>query len=258
MSVCNYENEIWALIYDQYNQGRHQHELSFYSEQLDGIRGPVLELACGTGMILLELLKQGHDIYGLDVSEHMLERLSFKASAEGLDTLIDGRTIRHDMKSFQYDMQFDSIIIPARSFLHLTSQDDQIECLRRVHCHLKDGGRLILNFFNPSLSALLNNLELPADFMDTGTYTNPYDENRKIRLYYRQQNHIADQLQYIEWKFVTEDAELLSSMVIRWIYKEEFQLLLKLAGFSNWNLLGGFDGSAFSVDSKEMIWIIMK
>ena len=32
-------------------------------------------------------------------------------------------------------------------------------------------------------------------------------------------------------------------MTARWIYKEEFQLLLRLAGFSRWQLFGTYDGS---------------
>lgn len=258
MPAHNYESEMWALIYDQYNQGRHQRELEFYLRQLDSVEGPALELACGTGMILIELLRQGCDIYGLDISHCMLERLSAKANAEGLGDLIIGRTSEQDMKDFQFDMQFSSIIIPARSFLHLTSQDDQIECLRRIHEHLKDGGRLILNFFNPSLSMLLGNLEMPNDYRHMGTYTDSSASNRRIDLYYKQQNLISDQLQHIQWKFVTEDGELLSDMRVRWIYKEEFQLLLRLAGFENWALLGDFDGTTFSTNSSEMIWIATK
>ena len=44
--------------------------------------GPILEVACGTGMIFLPLLKKGLDIYGFDVSEQMLERLFYKAKSD--------------------------------------------------------------------------------------------------------------------------------------------------------------------------------
>jgi len=33
MTIINYEDELWALIYDQYNQGRYQKELSFYAHR---------------------------------------------------------------------------------------------------------------------------------------------------------------------------------------------------------------------------------
>ena len=62
MCIINYEDELWALVYDQYNQGRHQKELLFYKTELGDCAGPVLEIACGTGMILLKLLLQGVDI----------------------------------------------------------------------------------------------------------------------------------------------------------------------------------------------------
>lgn len=48
-------------------------------------------------------------------------------------------------------------------------------------------------------------------------------------------------------------------MTMRWIYKEEFRLLLKLAGFTEWELYGDFDKSRYSYESQEMmIWIVKK
>jgi len=67
MSV-NYQSKQWTLIYDQFNQGRHQKELAFYRAELEQSASPVLEVACGNGMIFLELLQEGFDIYGFDIS----------------------------------------------------------------------------------------------------------------------------------------------------------------------------------------------
>jgi len=60
--VINYENCLWPLIYDQYNRGRHEKEFSFYYEELKQRNGKVLEIACGTGMILLKMLIVGMQI----------------------------------------------------------------------------------------------------------------------------------------------------------------------------------------------------
>jgi hypothetical protein len=52
--MVDYCNDLWPLVYDQYNHGRHEQELAFYTRELAPCTGPILEVACGTGMILWE------------------------------------------------------------------------------------------------------------------------------------------------------------------------------------------------------------
>lgn len=47
-------------------------------------------------------------------------------------------------------------------------------------------------------------------------------------------------------------------MDVRWIYREEFKLLLRLGGFTRWELYGDFHKSAYRTDSREMVWIAEK
>jgi hypothetical protein len=42
------------------------------------------------------------------------------------------------------------------------------------------------------------------------------------------------------------------------IYKREFILLLRLAGFSKWQVYGGFDYQPLNSSKQEMVWIIEK
>jgi SAM-dependent methyltransferase len=256
--VCavNYEDELWALIYDQYNQGRHQKELSFYATELSDCDGPVLEIACGTGMILLKLLLQGLDIYGFDISEEMLRVLRSKATTLEIND-IHTRVSRQDMRDFHYECSFDGIIIPARSFLHLTKQADQIACLRTVYAHLRSGGRLLLNFFNPRLDFILERAGSDAEYRPLSTFAHPVT-GEPIELSRKQANDIHGQVQSITWRFKYREVMHETSMSVRWIYREEFKLLLRLAGFVKWDLYGDFDKSEFNSDSGEMIWVAEK
>ena len=68
MSI-NYRSKPWALIDDLFNQGRHQKVLEFYRVEVKQCASPVLEVACGSGMILLELLHEGINVYGCALSE---------------------------------------------------------------------------------------------------------------------------------------------------------------------------------------------
>ena len=152
----NYDNSWWPLIYDQWNergdrQQTHEREFQFYRKQLAGEAGPVLEVACGTGSILLRLLRQGIDIRGFDCAAGMLAVLRRKAADLGLDD-IDRRVCCQDMVDFCYDQSFAAILIPASSFMLLPTQAAQIACLERIRAHLVPGGRLLMNFYIPSLA----------------------------------------------------------------------------------------------------------
>ena len=226
----DYCNNIWPLIYDRYNQGRHQQELAFYARDLAPCKGPVLEVACGTGMILIPLLKQGVDIYGFDLSGPMLQQLYAKVQSDGLSDVCR-RVSRQNMIDFQLDTEFESIFIPARSFLHLPTQADQIACLRNIHRHLRDDGTLMLNFFTPSLPALLSRADASADFTDFGQYPHP-DGRSVINVSMRQTNDLSEQIQHITWHFELDGQSHESPMLVRWIYKKEFELLARLSGFT--------------------------
>jgi len=47
----------------------------------------MLDLACGTGTLTIEMKKRGFDIYGVDVSCEMLSQAQQKAAEQGLDIL---------------------------------------------------------------------------------------------------------------------------------------------------------------------------
>ena len=61
--------------------------LDFYVALARQANGPVLDVACGTGRILLPCLQAGVDIEGLDLFEPMLNTLRAKATALGLSPL---------------------------------------------------------------------------------------------------------------------------------------------------------------------------
>ncbi|MBU1344461.1 MAG: class I SAM-dependent methyltransferase [Proteobacteria bacterium] len=251
----NYCNQIWPLIYDDHNQGRHQDELAFYSKECSTYSGHVLEIACGTGMILLPLLKQGVDIYGFDISDQMLQQLFAKAESESIPG-VHSRISRQNMIDFQIDLKFDLIFIPARSFLHLQSQDDQLACLRNIHRHLSDSGRFILNFFTPNLPLLLTCTDPNPDYKHFDRYHHP-DGKRMIDLSNRRTIDLTEQVQHITWRFEIGEKFYESPMTVNWIYKKEFELLAKFSGFTISNLYSGFDKSSYNGDG-EMVWELKK
>ena len=58
-------------------------EVPYFLQQIGRYGQPVLDLACGTGRVLLPLLRANIDIDGCDISDDMLRFCELKASREG-------------------------------------------------------------------------------------------------------------------------------------------------------------------------------
>ena len=234
MAERNYESQWWGYIYDQMMtqdmQDLLDSHLRFYRSNLRDRTGSVLECACGTGLILLPLLAAGLDIYGFDISKSMLKTLKRKAETQGfLD--MDDRLSVQNLESFRYDRIFDAILIPSNSFSMLTTQDAQIQALKNIHAHLAPQGNLFLDLRLWGMRELVE-----GDIASQGSwYTWQHPKTgRPIRQRVDGRVDFNNQLIldhcFIEYDDQQEDFP----MTGRWISKEEFQLLLRLAGFDDW------------------------
>lgn len=131
----------FASFYDfyddpEYRQGQLQMYRALASESGDSI----LELACGTGIITIELAHAGFHVTGLDISSDMLQVAQEKIAREDADVQSRIRLIEADMKDFKLDEKFNGIFIPSNSFGYLITLDEQKSCLQASHAHLKPPG----------------------------------------------------------------------------------------------------------------------
>src|SRR5262245_39724006 len=83
-------------LYDVLWQGL-DYGIDFYVALARQAKGPVLEIACGTGRILVPVLQAGADADGLDLFQPMLDVARRKADALGLSPGL----YRGDMADFQ-------------------------------------------------------------------------------------------------------------------------------------------------------------
>ena len=114
----------------------------------------------------------------------------------------------------------------------------------------------MLNFFTPSLSALLSHVDPNPVFTDFGQFPHPNGDG-VIDVSVRQTNNLSEQNQYLTWRFMYGDQVHESPMLVRWIYRNEFELLAKLSGFNVLRLYSGFDKSPYKGEG-EMVWVLKK
>jgi ubiquinone/menaquinone biosynthesis C-methylase UbiE len=240
MEVYDKMAEYYDFVYgDEWDVG-------FYLNEARNARGSVLEVACGTGRILIALAKENIDISGLDTSEGMLMLLRQKAKEAGISPKVE----HADMVDFKFEKKFNLIIVPYRSFLHLSSESQRAKAIKNFYDHLNPGGRLIIHSYNPSKDELLM----------TGKFHN-YDveeverDGRKIKL--------AWYLKYEpregagNYKILLEDGDKKEefSMNIYFVSQKEMRNLLERAGYRNIKDYCGFDYVPFNENCREALWI---
>jgi ubiquinone/menaquinone biosynthesis C-methylase UbiE len=125
-------------------------DLDLYRELAKESGGRVLEVACGTGRVLLPLLREGVTVTGVDVSSEMLGLAASKLAGERPATAGRARLVQADMRSFDVGEQFDLAIVAAKSFSHLRTREDQEAALACIARHVRPGGLLVLDLLNPS------------------------------------------------------------------------------------------------------------
>ncbi len=139
--------------YYDYDYPPNEEEIQYYIEYAKTTGGPILELGCGTGRILIPIAKAGFDINGIDISENMLNVAKKKIKARRLSPHVT--LTCSDMANFELPQKnFSMVFAAARSFMHLFTQDKQIACLNAVNRHMRPNGLLLLDLYSPNFKRL--------------------------------------------------------------------------------------------------------
>jgi SAM-dependent methyltransferase len=193
---------------------------------------------------------------GFDISQSMLATLKRKAAAQGVPD-IDRRISVQRFEAFHYEQRFAAILIPTNTFLMLTTQEAQISTLRTIYTHLAPGGKLLLDLRLAGMRELVESL--PEIQGRWHTWTHP-ETGRPIRQRIVGRFDLNQQLTLDQCFIEYEDEAEAFPMNGRWIFKEEFQLLLRLGGFERWACFGTPEGDPLeiSLDEVQSYWIVYK
>ena len=89
-----------ADLYDHVVPYRQRQDVAFFVEAAQVAGGPVLEVGCGTGRVLIPTARMGVDITGLDASPHMLAMCREKLRQEPAEVQARARLVAADMRHF--------------------------------------------------------------------------------------------------------------------------------------------------------------
>lgn len=120
-------------------------DVGFYEGICARRGGRVLELGCGTGRILLNLLEQGIAVFGVDASAGMLAELQRLASARNLSAPV----CRMDVRALAFTPGFAVILCPYSLVTYLTGPGDLERTFAQVRTLLAPGGVFVVDAFVP-------------------------------------------------------------------------------------------------------------
>src|ERR1700735_3272598 len=108
--------EILASHYDTgYCSKQDLVDVPFYVDVARKSGGPVLEIACGTGRVLLPIAREGIEIEGVDISESMLTILRRNLAREPREVRERVTVHEGDMRGFRLAPKFPLGLIPFRA-----------------------------------------------------------------------------------------------------------------------------------------------
>ena len=134
--------ETFAKIYDEVmDENLYLDWLDFTCRHLDKKQQNLLELACGTGILSVELANLGFNVTGLDLSEEMITLAKKRISAddEGL------RFVTGDMLHLEDKNTYDVVTCYSDSICYMPNEEAVGKVFKDVYEALTDSGTFIFD-----------------------------------------------------------------------------------------------------------------
>lgn len=129
--------ETFAFIYDEVMDERlYEKWLTFSKQHLSADKNSILELACGTGTLAVELAQEGFDMTALDLSEEMLTMASNRAIKK--DTHV--QFVQGNMLDLSEFGQYDAITCFSDSLCYMQNQQEIQQVFDEVYQSLYEKG----------------------------------------------------------------------------------------------------------------------
>lgn len=175
----------FAKVYDEFMQTIPYTVWADYIEQIwkahEAKPHLILDLACGTGSLTLELAKRGYDMIGADISPEMLEIAQDKARTKQKDILY----LMQDMREFELYGTVDSILCTCDSLNYILEEDELLQTFQLVENYLDPDGLFIFDINTVYKYEHLLGDQTFADTTETAAFIwqNYYDREERINEY---------------------------------------------------------------------------
>jgi SAM-dependent methyltransferase len=251
----------WA----EFNDDFRPHEIPYFQRHIERDGQPALDVACGTGRLLIPYLRAGLDVDGCDVSADMVELCREKAAREGLSPSLWVQPM-HELDT---PRRYRTIYVCGAYGLGST-RDQDFEALRRFHEALEPDGTLLLDIEVPYADSRLWPLWLqkqrnglpetskpPGERLPTSDGAELGLSSRVVELDPLEQR-VTLAMHAEEWRDGALETEEDHLLTICLYFKNELLLMLERAGFMRVVVEGDHNGREATSDDDFLVFVARK
>lgn len=221
---------------------------AFFRQRLAQNGGTALEIACGTGRLLVPFLRDGLSVEGVDASEDMLAICRAKAAIVGVTPVLH----RQRMQELALGRGYRTLFIPAGSFQILSERAEAITALQRFWAHLEPGGQLLVTLAVPWQDFAV---ERQWRLRRSGVRS----DGATVLIHEATSADRVEQVQQLSLQYeVFKEGTLVQSQLrthrLRWYHKHEFVMLLESVGFREITVRCGYGECETNDPEADMIF----
>ena len=228
-------------------------DLDMYQNFAEASSGAILELACGSGRVLLPLAQASYEVVGVDTSAPMLA-LAQQTMRTAASTL-RYELIQQDMATMQLGRKFRMAFIALGSFAHVITRKEQQQALANIRTHLSTGGLFILDISNADARYME---DLGGQILHQGTWQ--YENGTMLTHFVSPaastEKHLLELTHFYDQH--EQGGTVQRTTVTTHLYlfdRGEMELLLEQAGFVVKDVYGDYDLGPCLLDSPRMIFV---
>ena len=241
-----------APFYDV-EHARFSEDLDMYQNFAESSGGTILELACGSGRVLLPLAQAGYDVVGVDTSAPMLALA--QQQIEETKSSIHCELRQEDMVTMRLGRKFRMAFVALGSFAHIITRKEQQQALATIRTHLSTGGLFLLDISNADARYME---DLGGHVLHQGTWN---QDDGTILTHFvspasSPEKHLLELTHFYDQHKQGSAVERTTVMTHLYLFdRGEMELLLEQAGFVVKDVYGDYDLGPCLLDSPRMIFV---
>jgi len=228
-------------------------DLDMYQNFAETSGGAILELACGSGRVLLPLAQAGYEVLGVDTSAPMLALAQQRIQEAGGSLRCE--LMQQDMATMRLGRKFRMAFIALGSFAHVITHKEQQQALANIRTHLSTGSLFILDTSNADARYME---DLGGHVLHQGTWRR---EDGSMLTHFvspasSPERHLLELTHFYDQHSQGGIVQRTTVTTHLFLFdRGEMELLLEQAGFAVKDVYGDYDLGPCLLDSPRMIFV---